>query len=490
LGRKLGIVLAFVCVLACVGDARAHPPDELDPKQDNPKGCQTATSEDAEQCGAQGRQHFANDQHQPPIKACRGQRSKSGSVVTRVLPKGPVHRDGSLAFVSGVCVYLPPGYGDGKLRYPVMYLLHGGGGDQGNWVTMGGVQSILDAAYVKTSKNAAIVVMPDGRSGQWHDYPDKEFLIETYVLRYVVPYIDSHFRTIADRRGRAIAGLSNGGYGAMHFAAKRPDLFRVAGSMSGNLGARSFGNLGTPVVEGGPTLQEAGAYYYGNTPAPLASNLDGVDLILDWGATCMSDVAVDLCATWAFEQSFRADNQHFRDELEAVGHKGNVDYRETEGSHAWRWWSKWFAERHLPFSLIRLSDPVSVSLKVPSSPVPSSFRYRSIFPSFSVWGYSVSVKRPAPEFLSMTDVRADRMTLTGSGRVTVKTPPRYGAKTLYSVTGKGSKTQVVRADSSGRLTFVVDLGPGHTDDQYSIAGRLAEAQGDYLVTKTVKISRV
>ncbi len=144
---------------------------------------------------------------------------------------------------------------------------------------------------------------PDGNDAQWYDSYDRTILNERYVLDYVMPYIDRHFRTIADRRGRAVAGLSNGGYGALHYAAKAPDRFVAAGSMSGNVGGRSFSGLGTPLFEGGPTLQEAGTYYYGNVPAELASNLDGVDLVINWGASCASDASIDLCATWGFEQA-------------------------------------------------------------------------------------------------------------------------------------------------------------------------------------------
>lgn len=481
--RRSSAIALVLLALVAHGLSTAVAHDELDPAQDDPEGCTTATSESDDQCGAQGRQHFDSPDHLPPVEACDDVRSPAGSVVTRVLPTGPLRDDGSLAFVSGVCVYLPPGYESGGLRYPVVYLLHGGGGDQGNWVTMGDVQAVLDDAYA--SGLATIAVMPDGRSGQWYDYEDASFLIETYVLRHVVPFVDDHFRTIPDRSGRAIAGLSNGGYGAFHLAAKAPDLFAAAASMSGNLGARSMGGLGTPVVEGGPAFQEAGAYYYGNVPVELIANLDHVDLSFNWGATCASDLAVDLCATWGFEQAFRADNQHFRDELEARGYGGTYAYEESEGGHAWRWWTPWLRDIHLPFFRDRLAE--AMHGRAPTSPLPDTFRYRSILPAFSVWGYDIEVDRAVREFLDLSDVRQEGLTVRGSGEVTITTAPRYHPRGHHLITGATDQPETVRADPSGRLRFVVDLGPSHTAEQYTPQARIAEAAGGYWTHASVQI---
>lgn len=462
--------------------------DELDPSQDNPPGCRTATSGSDRGCGAQGRNHFNDAGHMPPIKACAPTRSAAGSLVTRVLPKGPTLKNGTLAFTSGVCIYLPPGYENSGLRYSVLYLLHGGGGDQAAWVSLGKVQATLDAHYAKDKRNALIAVMPDGTDAQWYDSYDKTLLVETYFFDYVVPYIDRHYRTIADRRGRAIDGLSNGGFGALHFAAKAPDRFIAAGAMSGNLGARTFGGLGTPLFSGGPAFQEAGAHYYGSVPAELAINLDPVDMTIDWGASCSGDIAVDLCATWAFEQSFRLDNQYFRDQLVARKYTGTYEYRETEGSHAWRWWGKWLDQRHLPFFWKRLSPPEHANKPVRRESIPPTFRYRSVSPVFSVFGYLVSVERPAKEFLDLNGVTAKGMTVRGSGKVTITTAARYAAGRSYSVVREKDSPLLVRADHAGRLRFAVDLGPGHKNEQYSLAGRMDEQNSSYWTERKVTIS--
>ncbi|HZN12691.1 MAG TPA: alpha/beta hydrolase-fold protein [Acidimicrobiales bacterium] len=364
----LGIALCLCAAMPLAPRALAAG-DELAPSEDN---------------GAAGRNSFNNAGYQPPPQACHGQKSAAGSTVIRKLPAGPRRADGSLAFTAGVCIYLPPDYATSTRHYPSLYLLHGGGGDQGNWMTLGEVQRTMDEAYARDHRNALIVVSPDGTDGQWYDAIDGSLRIEEYVLRWVVPYIDRHYRTIADRRSRAIDGLSNGGYGAMHLAAKAPDLFSVAGAMSANLGGRSFGGWGNAMDDP--------AYGHGQTPADLAGNLDDVDLTFDWGASCSSDVTVDLCTTWAFEQSFRLDNQYFQDQLKAVGHKGADDYRETEGGHAWRWWSMWLRERHLPFILSRMRS-TSARRTPPSS---TAWRQRQRRPPAVTGRRTQSTSRSAP----------------------------------------------------------------------------------------------
>jgi hypothetical protein len=273
----------------------------------------------------------------------------------------------------------------------------------------------------------------------------------------------------------------------MHYAAKAPDRFVAAGSMSGNVGARAFGGLGTPLFEGGPAFQEAGTYYYGNVPAELASNLDGVDLVINWGASCVTDASTDLCATWGFEQAFRLDNQHLRDRLMQVGHRGELRYSEDEGGHSWRWWPKWLREKHLPLFLARMDDPMPMSKAVRPSAPRFPFRYRSIAPSFQVYGFHVSVDRQASEFLDMLKVGPSGMTLQGSGKVTVVTPRLYEAGRRYTIDGTGGPPQVATADRGGRLTIKVDLGPSHEAEQYQPQGRAMEASGGYWTVREVTI---
>jgi S-formylglutathione hydrolase FrmB len=266
-----------------------------------------------------------------------------------VLPEGPRAADGSLAFTSGVCVYLPPGYQESGLRYPVVYLLHGGGGDAGDAVAMGMLRDLMDEAIAHDADAAAIVVMPDGTNGQWYDSVDGRVRNELYVMRSVVPYIDGHFRTIANRRGRAIAGVSNGGFGAMLLAGKHPDQFVAAGGMSSNLDGLTMFGLGP----------FEGAHYRANHPVELAKHYARTDVILDIASRCMDPDPAALCGTQTVDQAFLAANRAF---VEAVrgqgGRRAVVDYEEVDGAHQWYSWTEQLRDRQLPFLLERLSDPV------------------------------------------------------------------------------------------------------------------------------------
>lgn len=455
---------------------------EVTPAQDNPPGCTTATAEANDGCGAQGRDHFANANHKPPVQACADSTATTGSRITRILPDGPRRPDGSLAFISGACVYLPPGYATSGLQYPVLHVLHGGGGDQADWVTFGSIQAILDRAYAADPAQAVIAVMPDGRSGQFYDYENSQFLIETYVLDYLVPYVDRHFRTIPDRAGRAIVGLSNGGYGAIHFAGKRPDYFVAAGGMSSNIGARTLSGLGA----------DGAVYYQGSVPYQLAENYDGVDLVLDVAAYCA--YPDPLCATIAIDLLFTPDHLEFQKRMTDVGHQGAFDLRQGNGAHQFTYWSKWLEERQLPFLLTRLADPRPSSSPITPSRIPASFRYRSIKPHFSVWGYEVTVERTVREFLDLRAVSAGGLEIRGSGKVTVLTAPYYVPGRQYQALGTSpsSAAQVVTADALGRLRISVDLGPSHTYEQFTHEADLAEtqSQGTYWTIRKVSISEL
>lgn len=120
--------------------------------------------------------------------------------------------------------------------YPVLYLLHGWSGNFAGW--LGDAPQLRQQA----DDHDMIMVCPDGGYDSWYlDSPvDSTVRYETHIAREVVPFIDKKYRTRADRRGRAIAGLSMGGHGAMLFAARYPDLFGAAGSMCGGLDLRPW----------------------------------------------------------------------------------------------------------------------------------------------------------------------------------------------------------------------------------------------------------
>jgi hypothetical protein len=302
-----------------------------------------------------------------------------------------------------------------------------------------------------------------------------------------MPWVDRHLRTIPTRAGRAIAGLSNGGYSAAHLAAKAPDRFVAVGTMSGNVGWRSFTPGDLAADSGRGTSSET--WFHGSMPFDLAENLDDLDLIMDIGASCSSDLARDLCLTAAFDQLFLPANRLLAARLREVEHRGVVDYRETEGGHNWGWWKLWLAERDLPFVLPRLADPARKAATAVQRRRP--FRYRTIAPSFSVYGWRFAVTRPVREFLTLEVVRPGRIRAIGTGTLRVTTAPLYRRGARYRVALDRKPLVTLRAGRSRRLSFSFDLGPVHGDEQFSpVRGDRAENDPDYFGRREVSITRV
>ena len=129
-------------------------------------------------------------------------------------------------------VVLPNSYAKGKAVYPVLYLLHGAYGHFSDWLS-----STPDKTTVKNLADQynIIIVMPEGETFSFYiDSPvNKGSQFETYITSEVIQKIDKTYRTVSDKKGRVIAGLSMGGHGALYLSARHPELFCAAGSMSG-----------------------------------------------------------------------------------------------------------------------------------------------------------------------------------------------------------------------------------------------------------------
>jgi S-formylglutathione hydrolase FrmB len=121
-------------------------------------------------------------------------------------------------------------------QLPVVYLLHGYSGNYADWIK----KAPAIARYADMLN--MIIVCPDGNYGSWYfDSPaDTTWKYETYIATELVQWIDAHFKTIKNRSGRAITGLSMGGHGALYLACKHQDVFGAAGSMSGGVDMRPF----------------------------------------------------------------------------------------------------------------------------------------------------------------------------------------------------------------------------------------------------------
>jgi enterochelin esterase-like enzyme len=134
-------------------------------------------------------------------------------VITREFDSAALQRKWSYA------VYLPDGYETSNLKYPVLYLLHGHGQDLYAWVNYGHIQPTADELIAHGEIPPAIIVMPDAGMTWFVDRKEK---METAVIQDLVGDVQHTFRVIDDRKGRVIAGLSMGGYGALRFVLKYP----------------------------------------------------------------------------------------------------------------------------------------------------------------------------------------------------------------------------------------------------------------------------
>lgn len=133
-------------------------------------------------------------------------------------------------------VYTPPTYGKDKKKYPVLYLQHGWGEDETAWSNQGHANLIMDNLIAEGKIEPFIIVMTYGMTndvkfGHIKEFTAKEF--ETVLVDELIPYIDSNFRTQADKKRRAMAGLSMGGFETKLITLRRPEVFNYYGLLSG-----------------------------------------------------------------------------------------------------------------------------------------------------------------------------------------------------------------------------------------------------------------
>lgn len=126
-------------------------------------------------------------------------------------------------------LYLPDGYHDSGLDYPVIYLLHGSFGNDRDLVTRGALKKIADRMIRQGRIPPAVIVMP-GSQSWWVDGHNEP--AGTAFLEDLLPHVEFVWRVVPEREWRGIAGLSAGGYGTVNFALERPDLFAAAAALS------------------------------------------------------------------------------------------------------------------------------------------------------------------------------------------------------------------------------------------------------------------
>lgn len=232
-------------------------------------------------------------------------------------------------------------------RYPVIYLLHGLMGSADNWVS--------DRAHLAdhVARYPFIVVVPEGRNAWYTDsatVPNEKF--ESYIVKELIPDVDTRFRTLASREGRAVAGLSMGGYGSLKFGLKYPSMFAFAGSLSGALGAASWLPDEKMLAFVRPSL----ARVYGPASEPDNETRKANDIFrLVRESTPEQIKALPYlyldCGT---EDFLINDNRNFSALL--IEKKVPHEFRQLPGGHTWPYWDRQVQEI-LKLASERLAPP-------------------------------------------------------------------------------------------------------------------------------------
>lgn len=236
-------------------------------------------------------------------------------------------------------VVLPNSYAKSKIKYPVLYLLHGAYGHYSDWLSntpnKSTVKDLADQYNI-------IIVMPEGETFSFYlNSPvNKGSQFETYITEEVIQKIDKTYRTINEKRGRVIAGLSMGGHGALYLSARHPELFCAAGSMSGavDMGTMLNREPNNQVLK----LMEPIFGDQNNNPDLYAQNavIGMVDKIKANKLALIIDCGVD--------DFLIEPNREFHRRL--VYEKIPHEYTERPGAHTWEYW-----ENALPYQVLFFS---------------------------------------------------------------------------------------------------------------------------------------
>jgi S-formylglutathione hydrolase FrmB len=396
-------------------------------------------------------------------------------------------------------VLLPPDYASSRRAYPVLYLLNGATQDQNAWVDPANTDLFAFTARLPADQQA-IVVMPAGDPfGLNIDWRDGRHPWDTRYIDELIPYIDSHFRTLADRSHRAIAGLSAGAFTSLHDAARHPDLFAAVGGFSGAADLTTLSPVGEtawfpitfittlcagePPTDPGPTGDPIrdDIYWHNANPGDMVENLNGLSIYMASGdgVPCdtqdLRDLINDGNPLTLFEPDIYVFSRAFERDLNA-GHVPHVADFYGCGVHTYRYWQR-DLHRFWPQMMAGFGKAAA-----------ATFSYRTADPRFEVWGWSFSADpQRGDEFLDIHDASRHGLSLIGSGTETVTTDRYFTPGAPVTLTGAQQRT--VTADATGRVKFTVNLGRAHRHQQYTPQARAAgEDTPGYFTERAVTFS--
>jgi len=247
------------------------------------------------------------------------------SIQHGTIEKGRIHSrfmNGDMPYL----IYLPPGYNDpanANRRYPAVYLLHGAPGNYRDWAGAG-AGATADALISTGRIPPMILVMPEGKGSltvdsEWANGAPPAPQAESYLVQEVVPYIDAHYRTIADQAHRAVGGLSSGGYGGVNITLHHPDVFGTALSLSGNY-------LAAKTILRQPLFKDSASIAY-NSPIVYIAHMKNAQQIHIYLAVGKQDKL----------DNTLAETQQMEQALVKANVSDEVQY--FPGGHSWHFWS-------------------------------------------------------------------------------------------------------------------------------------------------------
>ena len=246
------------------------------------------------------------------------------------VPHGTVSKvwypSATAGFDRRLTVYTPAGYETSKTKYPVLYVLHGIGGDEDAWVTQGRATQILDNLIARGEAKPMIVVFTNGNISQeaaplenstGYTRPTMQMpqtMEGTFETSFpeIVKFIDGRYRTIAKKQSRAVCGLSMGGFHTLNLSLNYPDMFNYSGMFSAAIGV-SDPSISPMYLDFDGKL----AKYFAAKPALLWIGCGKTDFL------------------------YQA-NKDFMKKLDNNGFK--YTYMETDGGHIWKNWRIYLSE--------------------------------------------------------------------------------------------------------------------------------------------------
>jgi len=245
---------------------------------------------------------------------------------TKMVPHGAVaavpYYSSALKKWRRMHVYTPPGYELGQGKYPVLYLLHGASDSDGSWASVGRAGFILDNLIAAKKAKPMIVVMPAGHTSQTlagiaGPASAQDEFVEEFSAD-ILPYAESHYRVIADRQHRAIAGLSMGGTQTLNIAIPHLDKFAYVGVYSSGL----IGGLLGSQTGAAPAWEQQHQAELDN-----AGTKKGLKLV--WFSTGVNDGLMPTTKSTV-------------DMLKKHGF--HVEFKESPGAHTWINWRNYLNE--------------------------------------------------------------------------------------------------------------------------------------------------